>query len=192
MLVFIFISLIFNLNIFPSISWPFEHSLFWSAYSIFCPFFQLSCLILLICVCMLSHFSGVRLFAALCTVALQAPLSRGFSRQEYWSGLPCPSPGDLPDLGIEPLSLISPALAGGFFTKRSPYWSVGVFKCQVKLYELPFLNVKITEHHLVHPSMYEDTSPLSVTCIGNIFSTVVCLYTFLKVSFDDEKFKILL
>ena len=40
----------------------------------------------------------------------------GFSRQEYWSGLPCPPPGDLPDPGIEPVSLLSPALAGGFFT----------------------------------------------------------------------------
>ena len=50
------------------------------------------------------------------TVARQAPLSMGFSRQEYWSGLPCPPPGDLPDPGIEPASLKSPALAGVFFT----------------------------------------------------------------------------
>ena len=46
----------------------------------------------------------------------QAPLSMGFSRQEYWSGLPFPTPGDLSDPGIEPESLVSPALAGGFFT----------------------------------------------------------------------------
>ena len=57
------------------------------------------------------------------TVAHQAPLSMGFSRQEYWSGLPCPSPGDLPDPGIEPVSLTSPALAGGFFT-TSTTWEV--------------------------------------------------------------------
>ena len=50
------------------------------------------------------------------TVARQAPLSVGFSRQEHWSGLPFPSPGDLPNPGIEPTSLASPALAGGFFT----------------------------------------------------------------------------
>ena len=50
------------------------------------------------------------------TVACQTPLSMEFSRQEYWSGLPFPSPGDLPDTGIEPASLTSPALAGGFFT----------------------------------------------------------------------------
>ena len=46
--------------------------------------------------------------------APQAPLSLGFSRQEYWSGLPCPSPGDLPDPGIEQESLMSPELAGAF------------------------------------------------------------------------------
>ena len=50
------------------------------------------------------------------TVARQAPLSMGFSRQEYWSGLPCPPPGDLLNPGIEPVSSIYPALAGEFFT----------------------------------------------------------------------------
>ena len=64
----------------------------------------------------LSCFNCVQLFATLWTVAHQAPLSMGFSRQEYWSGLPCLPPGDLPDPGIEPGSLMSPALAGGFFT----------------------------------------------------------------------------
>ena len=51
------------------------------------------------------------------TVALQAPLSVRFSRQEYWSGFPFPSPGDLPDSGTEP---VSPALAGRFFTTKPP------------------------------------------------------------------------
>ena len=51
--------------------------------------------------CMPNHLSHVQLFVTLWTVACQAPLSMGFSRQEYWSGLPCPSPGDLPDPGIE-------------------------------------------------------------------------------------------
>ena len=60
---------------------------------------------------MLNCFSCVRLFVALWTVTYQAPLFMGFSRQEYWSGLPCPPPGDLPGLGIEPVSLRSPALA---------------------------------------------------------------------------------
>ena len=51
---------------------------------------------------------------------LQVPPSLEFPRQEYWSGLPFPPPGDLPDPGIEPASLMSPALAGGFFTTESP------------------------------------------------------------------------
>ena len=55
-------------------------------------------------VCMLSHFSHVQLFATLWTVACQAPLSMGFSWQEYQSGLTCPPPGDLPDPGIKPMS----------------------------------------------------------------------------------------
>ena len=58
---------------------------------------------------LLYRFSRVRLFATSWTVTCQAPLSMGFSRLEYWNGLPCPPPGDLPDLGIE-LSLLSPAL----------------------------------------------------------------------------------
>ena len=60
--------------------------------------------------CMLSHFSHVQLFATLWTVVCQAPLPMGFSRQEYWRGLPCPPPGDLPDPWIKTASLMSPAL----------------------------------------------------------------------------------
>ena len=58
-----------------------------------------------VCVHALSPFSHVQPFVTLCTVACQAPLSMGFSKQEYWSGFPCPSPGDLPDPGIKPVSL---------------------------------------------------------------------------------------
>ena len=65
-------------------------------------------------VCMLSHLSRVQLFATPWTVANQAPLSMGFSRQESWSGLPCLPLGDLPDPGTELASLTSPAMAGGF------------------------------------------------------------------------------
>ena len=76
---------------------------------------------------MLNRFSHVWLFATPWTIAHQAPLSMGFSSQEYWSGLPCPppgdlpdpvpSPGDLPDSGIKPTS----ALLGGFFTTEPSY-----------------------------------------------------------------------
>ena len=59
---------------------------------------------------LLSRFSRVRLLATPWTAAYQAPLSMGLSRQEYWIGLPCPSPGALPDPGIEPASPVSSAL----------------------------------------------------------------------------------
>ena len=65
-----------------------------------------------------SNFSRVQLCATPWTAACQAPLPMGFSRQEDWSGLPCPPPGDLPDPGIESASVMSPALARGFFTPR--------------------------------------------------------------------------
>ena len=61
-------------------------------------------------------FQSCLLFAMLWAVACQAPLSMGFSRQEYWNGLPCPSPEDLPDPGIKSMSLATPALADEFFT----------------------------------------------------------------------------
>ena len=74
-----------------------------------------------LCVYVLSHFSRVQHFAALWAVALQAPLSVGFSRQEYWTGLPCPLPGDLSDPGIDPASLMYLALVGGFFTTSTSW-----------------------------------------------------------------------
>ena len=64
----------------------------------------------------LSCLSRVSLLATLWTVPCQAPLSMRFSRQVDWSGLPCPPPEDLPDPGIKPASLLSPALAGRLFT----------------------------------------------------------------------------
>ena len=83
---------------------------------------------LCICVCVRAHarsqaqlHSHVQLFATLWTIAHWAPLSIEFSRQEYWSRLPFPTPGDLPDPRIEPVSLMSPAFAGGFFTTSAPW-----------------------------------------------------------------------
>ena len=81
------------------------------------------------CVFVLNCFCHVQLFLVLWTVALQTPLSLGFHRQEYWTGLPCPPPGDLPDPRIEPVSLTSPALAGRFFT-TSAAWEAPVTKKQ--------------------------------------------------------------
>ena len=65
------------------------------------------------------------------TVARQAPLSMGFSRQEYWSALPFPSPGDLPNPETEPTSLKSPAQAGGSFT-TSATWEIVIRKMPAK------------------------------------------------------------
>ena len=61
----------------------------------------------------------------LCPTLCEEPLSMGFSRQEYWSGLPCPPPGDLPDPGIEHASLMSPAFSGGFFTTSTTWEANG-------------------------------------------------------------------
>ena len=71
------------------------------------------------CVCgeSLSH---IQFFETPWTVAHQAPLSMGFPRQEYWSGLPIPSPGDLSNPGTKPMFPVSPVLAGGFFTTEPP------------------------------------------------------------------------
>ena len=78
---------------------------------------------------MLSHFSSVQLFVTLWTIAHQAPLSMEFSRQEYWSGLPGPPPGDLPNPGIKPASLMSPALAGAFFTSGATWEALKLPMC---------------------------------------------------------------
>ena len=64
---------------------------------------------------LLRRFSHVWLFETLWTVALQAFLSMGFSRKKYWSGLPCPPPGDLPDPGVKPMSPVAPALQADFY-----------------------------------------------------------------------------
>ena len=85
-------------------------------------FFQVLSPRLLACVwCVLSSFSRVRLFATPWTIALQAPLSMRFSKQEYWSGLPFPSPGDLPDPWTESVFPMSPALVGKFFTTSATW-----------------------------------------------------------------------
>ena len=83
---------------------------------------------------LLSHFSPVLLYVTPWTIAHQAPLSMGFSRQEYWSGLPSPSPGNLPNPGIEPTSLMSPALAGRFFTTRATWEDHNISRALIEIY----------------------------------------------------------
>ena len=72
------------------------------------------------CLAVVQSLGSVQLFLTPWTVAPQAPLSVEFSRQEYWTGLPFPTPGDFPHPGIKPVSLASPALAGVFFTTVLP------------------------------------------------------------------------
>ena len=91
--------------------------------------------------CLLSHFSCVQLFATPGTIAHQAPLSWGLSRQEYWRGLPCPPPGDLPNPEIELASLIPPAWAGRFFTSSVTWEAFYMYKW----YELPH-KFKVQDH----------------------------------------------
>ena len=93
--------------------------------------------------CVLSHFCCVQLFVTPWTVACQTPLTMGFSRQEYWSGLPFPPSGVLHSSGIKPSSSAAPALTGGFFTTEPPgkprksvgnmiSWSCAVFLMKEK------------------------------------------------------------
>ena len=109
--------------------------------------------------CMLNHFSCVRLFATLWTVALQAPLSMGLSRQEYWSGLPCPPPRDLPDPGIELTSHYVSCNAGGFFT-TSTTWEAPYHKQDV-LVILVYLRQNDNVLHLVFWMMKPRLLPLA-------------------------------
>ena len=91
--------------------------------------------------------SCVQLFATPWTVAYHAPLSMGFSRQEYCSGLPFPPPGYLPNPGTEPTSLASPALAGSFFTtvpRGKPKYAIPTLKSE--LVEQTSLNILLLEH----------------------------------------------
>ena len=101
---------------------------------------------------MLSHFSPVQLFATPWTVAHQAPLSMGFSRQEYWSGLSCPPVEDLSDPGIEPASLMSPALSGKLFTTNAT-WEARVWAYSASS---PILFVRRTQAKIHH--QLQDTS----------------------------------
>ena len=79
-----------------------------------------------------------------------------FSRQEHWSGLPFPTPGDLPDPWIEPSSLVSPALAGGFFTTSAP-WEAHVctqMYININAYMSVYTYVCVHTHTYISPRMY--------------------------------------
>ena len=98
---------------------------------------------------LLSHFSRVRLFLTPRTVAHPAPLSVGFSWQEEWSGLPCLPPGDLPDPGIKPVSLMSPVLTGRFFI-TSAIWEVHTYQNSLNFKKIVTLLADENEEKLDH------------------------------------------
>ena len=110
---------------------------------------------------MLSRSSRIWLFATLWTVASQAPLSMGFSRQEYWNGLPCPPPRDLPNPEIEPVSLTLPALAGRFcccfFLQLVPS---GKLPCPLVLSQKLGVRLEKRHHKVLPMSTYFAFSPL--------------------------------
>ena len=134
-----------------------------------------------VCVCTLSYFSCVQLFVTLWTIACQALLFMECSRQEYWSGLPLPSTGDLPNPGIKPMSLVSPALAGRLFTTAPPgkqvyiYIPAYIYICPTLcdpmdcsrpgfpvLYYLPdFAQTHVTLSWWCHPAISSSVAPFS-------------------------------
>ena len=105
-----------------------------------------------VCKCMLSCFSCVSLFAILWAITHQAPLSMGLSRQEYWSGLPCPSQGDLPNPGIESMCPASPALQADPIPTEppgKPHGGTGEQKWRVEIYLLLRAVVSIFLLHIL-------------------------------------------
>ena len=96
------------------------------------------------------HISHVRLSETLSTVACRASLSMKLSRQEHWSGLPCPPPGDLPNPGMVPMSLMSPASGGGFLT-TSATWEVLFHITNSKLTKLNKINTNSQHIYLSSP-----------------------------------------
>ena len=109
-------------------------------------------------------------FATPRTVAHQAPQSMGFSRQEYWSGLPFPPPGDLPNPGLEPTSLASPTLAGGSFTP----WGSPFFR-RVALFRLkcdPSLSIGTSQAELPASSQVATCAGFVSTKVGETWVSV--------------------
>ena len=115
--------------------------------------------------------SRVRLFATPWTVAHQAPLSLGFSQQEYWSGLPYPLLGDIPDLGIEPMAPVSPTLQDGFFTIEPS--DVEIHKITLLLYfqELPAIDMVLNWSHLIQ-HLFCVSFTLQMTHYGFLYATL--------------------
>ena len=117
--------------------------------------------------------------ATLWTVAHQASLSMGFSRQEYWSGLPCPPPGDLPDPGIELAFLMFPALAGRFFT-TSTTWEAQIRHRQ----QNKGTRNSSGEYFFLQEYKGKNGKEKSISCV--FFPSVVKAVSGMTISYRDE------
>ena len=124
------------------------------------------------CECVLSHFSRVPVCATLWVVAHQAPLSMRFSRQECWSRLPCPPPGDLPNPGTVPTCLMSPALAGTFLT-TSTTWETP--KMPYILFIVYHVSSLTPQHWIIEIKLHEGKNFLLLFCTVFPESRAVCL-----------------
>ena len=122
----------------------------------------------------------VQLFATPWTVAHQAPLSTRFSRQEYWSGLSCPPPGDLPDPGIKPAAPTAPALQAGSLPLSHPGKLIIIFSSVQ--FSRSVMSDSLQPHELQHarppcpsltPGVHSDSRPSSQGCHPAISSSVV-------------------
>ena len=116
--------------------------------------------------CMLNHFSHVRFFVTLWTVVHQASLSVRFSRQEYWSWLPCPPLGDLPDPRIEPVLRMSPASAGRLFTTSATWEAPESALC---IHVSPASWAFLPTPSPFHPSRSSHSTKLSFLCHTTAF-----------------------
>ena len=130
-------------------------------------------MLLIISACMHSQsLSCVQLFVTSWTIAYQPPWSLGFSSQEYWSGLPFPIPGHLPDLGIKPTSLLSPVLTGRFFTTGAT-WDNELSTMSLVQFSRSVVSDSLQPHGLYSPgnSPSQNTEGDSCSPLRGIFPT---------------------
>ena len=140
---------------------------------------------------MLSHFRSVQLFATQWTVAPEAPLSMGFSRQEYWCGLSCPPPGNLPHPGTEPTSLKSPPLAGGFFTTNATWEALSVTNSIVHgfTWRTNFFPFHLQSHCWVTCKLFPSSSSYVAGILTLVITTFPILLIYLLSSFLTPNFR---
>ena len=115
--------------------------------------------------CLLSCYVMSDSFVTPWTISHQVPLSMGFSRQEYWSKLPFPSPGDLPNLGIQPVSPVSPALAGGFLAPEPPGTS---HKKEWDIYIYIYIYTTFVSIHLLMDTLHNHVLVIINNAVENL------------------------